>query len=279
MPNITFTSAYFEGPQESIAKLRALLTERDDRTVSDIIIPIPVFPSDGKSWFTDADAQAKIEAMYKTNQAICGYQSDYDFVNDVWGSKWGICDICFGHTDANSLSVSWQSAWSPAYGLFYIIARMFPDVLCMFDNDDECNNYEPHAVYLKNPQPILGFILNQRTEHRDILGKDVFSLLDPKSRSCAYIVQEIKKYEVTDEKGNTTIKDHDKMTEEDWESDYEDASEAGPVEATEGHMAMHYLKAEMYINGFNSAIDMLIADHQRVNETRSYYPQPPKKTE
>jgi len=279
MPNITFTSACFEGPQESLAKLRALLTEKDDRTVSDIIIPIPVFPSDGKSWFTDADAQAKIQAVYKANQAICGYQSDYDFVNDVWGSKWGICDISINESEPTCLSVSWQSAWSPAYGLFYIIARMFPDVLCMFDNEDECANYNPHEIVLKNPQPILEFMLNSRTHHKNILGDDVFSLLDTKSRSCAFMVPTIEKYEVTDDNENTTIKLRCELTEADWDNDPENASEAGEPEVTEMAIAINYLKAEMYMNGFNSAMDILVSDHQRANETRSYFPQPPKKSE
>ena len=280
MPNITFTSACFTGPQESLEKLRALLSLQGDRQVSDILIPIPVFPTNGKSWYADVDQMSQVKAQYLINQQIYGYDSDYDFVNDVWGSKWGICDIDVNEgSEVGFLSVSWQSAWSPAYGLFYIIARIFPDLLCEFSNEDECANYDPHEIVLKNPQPILDFLLNKRTEHKDILGNDVFSLLDTKSRSCAFMIPTIEKHEITDDKGVTTIKLRSEMTAEDWECDTENASENGEPEATEMHMAINYLKAEMYMNGFNSAYDMLADDALRVIQTRNCYPQPNKKTE
>ena len=222
---------------------------------------------------------SKVKAQYLINQQIYGYDSDYDFVNDVWGSKWGICDIDVNDSEDGCLSVNWQSAWSPAYGLFYIIARIFPDLLCEFANEDECANYDPHEIVLKNPQPIIEFLLSMKTEHKAILGDDVYSLLDPKSRSCAFMIPTIEKYEITDDKGVTTIKLRSDMTADDWDCDTENASEQGEPEATEMHMAINYLKAEMYMNGFNSAVDMLVAEPERVFQTRPLHPQPNKKTE
>ena len=274
MPNITFTSASFHGPQESIDKLRALLAKVGERNISDILLPIPPFSENGKVHYGDAEKQAVQQAKYEKNSMVYGYTSDYDFVNDVWGSKWGICDIDIYEAESGMLlSCSWQSAWSPAYGLFYAIARLFPDLLCDFDNEDECGNYNAHKVVLKNPQPIIEFMLSKRTDHRDILGNDVFSLLDNNSRSVAYIVPVKEMYEVTDDKGVSVIKERDKVTAEEWEnSDPENVSEHGEPEVTETHIVINYLKAEMYINGFNTACDMLVSDSLRAIETRNQYP-------
>ena len=65
--------------------------------------------------YSNADKQAELELQALRNQQTYGYSNWYDFCIGEWGTKWDIGgqdDYCV-RTDANSLVLRFQSAWSP----------------------------------------------------------------------------------------------------------------------------------------------------------------------
>lgn len=239
MPNITFTSVSFTGPFEDLVKLHRLLS--DDKDISHTLLPVPPFSQSGKAYFGDAEKMSEQQAIYNLCKKAYGYESDYDFVNDVWGSKWGIANVDV-HTKeltpgATSFSVSWQSAWCPAYGLIYVLARLFPTIEVDANSEDECNMYEPHDIVLKDPQGLVDLLaIGQTKKCRGILQTDGFADIvnhGDDDKQYAYLIE----YEV-------------KEPENDEDEDDDRVAEPKPREKIPEHIGLTFLKAEAYLNGF-----------------------------
>jgi hypothetical protein len=217
MPNITFTSVSFTGPFEDLVKLHRLLST--DKDISHTLLPVPPFDQHGKAYYGDAEKMAEQQAIYNLCKKAYGYESDYDFVNDVWGSKWGIADVEVFDKEltpgANSFSVSWRSAWCPAYGLMY----------------------EPHDIVLKNPQGLVDLIaMGQTKKPRGFLQADGFADIvnhGDDATQYAYLVE----YAVQE-------------PENDEDEDYDRVAEPKPREKIPEHIGHTFLKAEAYLNGF-----------------------------
>ena len=71
---------------------------------------------------------AEIYAQQQANIAKYGYKDWYDWSVDKWGTKWGDCDTEVFHND-DSISVVFQSAWSPPVDGIIHISTLFPDLV------------------------------------------------------------------------------------------------------------------------------------------------------
>ena len=59
----------------------------------------------------------------------------YDWQISNWGTKWEIADVeCDG--DAYSFTCEFDTAWSPAEGIYYAIREQYPDVDCSWFYDE-----------------------------------------------------------------------------------------------------------------------------------------------
>lgn len=238
MPNITFTSVTFTGPYEDLVKLHRLLST--DKEISHTLLPVPPFSQSGKAYFGNAEKQAEQQAIYDLCKKAYGYESDYDFVNDVWGSKWGIADVEVHDNKltpgATHFSAQWQSAWCPAYGLIYVLARLFPTIEVDATSEDECSVYEQHDIVLKNPQDLVELIATGNTKKcRGILQTDGFIDIvnhGDDDKQYAYLIE----YDVTEP-------DED-------DEDGDRVAEPKPREKIPQHIGLTFLKAEAYLNGF-----------------------------
>ena len=51
----------------------------------------------------------------------------YDWNNTNWGTKWDVDPEC-DHLEENCFECEFETAWSPAEGIFYELRKQFPDV-------------------------------------------------------------------------------------------------------------------------------------------------------
>ena len=58
-----------------------------------------------------------------------GSQDDrwYDWNNANWGTKWDTDAEC-DHVESNCFECEFETAWSPAEGIFYALREQYPDV-------------------------------------------------------------------------------------------------------------------------------------------------------
>tara|TARA_B000000557_G_scaffold149172_1_gene121171 strand:+ start:57 stop:527 length:471 start_codon:yes stop_codon:yes gene_type:complete len=77
-----------------------------------------------------------------------GTQDDrwYHWQIEHWGTKWEIANVeCDG--DAYSFTCEFETAWSPAEGIFYALREQYPDVDCTWFYDEPGMQF---AGYLGN---------------------------------------------------------------------------------------------------------------------------------
>ena len=69
------------------------------------------------------------EVFHKTWDFPDGTNDDrwYDWNNTNWGTKWDVDPEC-DHLDENSFECEFETAWSPAEGIFYALREQYPDV-------------------------------------------------------------------------------------------------------------------------------------------------------
>ena len=67
-------------------------------------------------------------AIAQENIAKYGYTDWYGWCVDKWGTKWGDCDTDLFHND-DSISLVFQSAWSPPVDGIVHISTLFPDLV------------------------------------------------------------------------------------------------------------------------------------------------------
>ena len=59
-----------------------------------------------------------------------GKQDDrwYHWQIQNWGTKWEVADVECDHFEPNSFECEFETAWSPAEGIYYALREQFPDV-------------------------------------------------------------------------------------------------------------------------------------------------------
>jgi len=80
-----------------------------------------------KTEFYDAKSQCE-QAFAET-----GYHSWYEWANDIWGTKWGACDVrsdggqCYHDDGTGARFISYDTAWGPLSEDFWLhVSEMFP---------------------------------------------------------------------------------------------------------------------------------------------------------
>jgi len=84
------------------------------------IYPVPQELKDTVSGYLgDSDEQAKLEAQTRANVEKYGYGNWYDFCTNEWSTKWDVGSRGSDtQTSDNSLSLRFDSAWSPPIGIY-----------------------------------------------------------------------------------------------------------------------------------------------------------------
>lgn len=79
-----------------------------------------------------------LQALYEANQAEYGYSTWYDYCVGVWGTKWDVggsdafSDINETVDGIHSITLHFDSAWSPPLGVYPMLEEAGFDVLAYY---------------------------------------------------------------------------------------------------------------------------------------------------
>lgn len=138
-------------------KITALADAFAEGRFLDHVIPVPQCLTREGAASHGGDNADEYDRIRAENLAETGYESWYDFCVDRWGTKWDvggddaiIDDIV---NDGCTLSVSFESAWSPPLGVYEELAAQGYDVVAHYwecgmgfvgkwhNGDDLCYDY------------------------------------------------------------------------------------------------------------------------------------------
>jgi hypothetical protein len=96
----------------------------------------------------DSDEDKKHKAREAEMSAKYGYPNWYEWCNEVWGTKWGACDVQVTREPKHGkMLIYFESAWSPALGLLAEISRLNPTLVFAVSYDEEANLFAGWSVF------------------------------------------------------------------------------------------------------------------------------------
>ena len=131
MPNWCHNRVSFQSENEQdINKLDKIFTSEN---VFNQILPSP----DWKNTPNDKGELPQLREMKDTEGRVIhttydfpdGKNDDrwYDWNINNWGTKWDVDPDC-DHVESNCFECEFETAWSPAEGIFYALREQYPDV-------------------------------------------------------------------------------------------------------------------------------------------------------
>ena len=127
MPNWCNNTVTITGPNSMIDKIEKIVNEEKDAPgLLNFMHPIPPALKDTVSGSESAkpDWQKKDSAKLIKEY---GYDNWYDWCNNNWGTKWDTDAEC-DHVESNCFECEFETAWSPAEGIYYALREQYPDV-------------------------------------------------------------------------------------------------------------------------------------------------------
>ena len=130
--------SFYSENEQDINKLYKIFTSEN---VFNQILPSPDWKNtpneNGELPSTVEMKNQKGEVFTTVQEFPDGTQDDrwYHWQISNWGTKWEIADVeCDG--DAYSFTCEFDTAWSPAEGIFYALREQYPDVDCSWFYDE-----------------------------------------------------------------------------------------------------------------------------------------------
>jgi len=126
MPNWCDNSLTIEGSSENA--LRIMEAFRSNNPFSKIHpCPQELYDDEAHSYGGTDEASARRDARRAELKAKYGYESAYDWQCGEWGTKWDVDPDAYDE-GPTSMSVTFDSAWSPPIELYRWINRNYPEV-------------------------------------------------------------------------------------------------------------------------------------------------------
>lgn len=123
--------SFYSQDEQQISKLYKIFTSEN---VFNQILPAPDWkntPNDKGELpiLREMKSPRTGEVFHRTWDFPDGTNDDrwYDWNNANWGTKWDVDPEC-DHLDENSFECEFETAWSPAEGIFYALREQYPDV-------------------------------------------------------------------------------------------------------------------------------------------------------
>lgn len=123
--------SFYSQDEQQISKLYKIFTSEN---VFNQILPAPDWkntPNDKGELpiLREMKSPRTGEVFHRTWDFPDGTNDDrwYDWNNSNWGTKWDVDPEC-DHLDENSFECEFETAWSPAEGIFYALREQYPDV-------------------------------------------------------------------------------------------------------------------------------------------------------
>ena len=123
--------SFYSDNEQDIKKLWSIFESEEPFNT---IVPSP-------DWKTTPNDKGELPVLREMKSPRTGevFHSTYDFPdgtnddrwyhwnNANWGTKWDVDPEC-DHLDENSFECEFETAWSPAEGIYYALREQFPDV-------------------------------------------------------------------------------------------------------------------------------------------------------
>lgn len=112
--------------EESRAMLQKIYDEIDrvqgtrvDPNLLQTIMPCPQELKETMSgYYGDEEKQKELEKKQQENVEKYGHANWYDYCVDVWGTKWDVSGVSILSRTDNTLSLTFDTAWSPPIGVY-----------------------------------------------------------------------------------------------------------------------------------------------------------------
>ena len=136
MPNWCECELRIEGKKKELAKFKEFAKTKKNVLDTEKFIPYPkkFKDLDEKSRKLDEkrDKMRKRGKSYEEAEKKYPYMKDgfnsggYEWCNDNWGTKWGICDAELIEDYGDELNYEFNTAWSPPEPVIIKMSKMFP---------------------------------------------------------------------------------------------------------------------------------------------------------
>jgi hypothetical protein len=126
MPNWCDNTLTIEGESEDAKRIINAFKDLDP---FDKIHPTPkeLYDNDAHSYSSDPTERTRQDARRSELRDKYGYASAYDWHVGEWGTKWDVEPYVMESSET-SISVSFDSAWSPPIELYKWINRNYPEI-------------------------------------------------------------------------------------------------------------------------------------------------------
>jgi hypothetical protein len=115
------------------------------------LFPIPTELHETVSGYVGEEKAEEHRRQQESNLAKYGHKDWYDWANANWDTKWGACRVDFDEDsffeEHNSITLYWESAWSPAVGLLRNISEQFPELVFGMHFTEEANFFAGYMVF------------------------------------------------------------------------------------------------------------------------------------
>jgi hypothetical protein len=117
------------------------------------LFPIPTELHETVSGYVGEEKAEEHRKQQESNLAKYGHKDWYDWANANWDTKWGACRVDFDEDtfdeNSNSITLYWESAWSPAVGLMRNISEQFPELVLGMHFTEEADFFAGYMVFHK----------------------------------------------------------------------------------------------------------------------------------
>lgn len=163
MPNHVYSKMVITGPEAHIAKFLSAIKKGDQIDISHLYPnPLAEYQSPAKivsqEEFDAAKAKQEeirgenpdasfsiglpiTQAMYDEFMTKYGADNWYDWALKHWGTKWGIYEASILDDVLDKVILEYQTAWSPATGLWQKVSKQFPELKLESKFVDEGGDY------------------------------------------------------------------------------------------------------------------------------------------
>ena len=150
MPNWCFNAVKVSHEDPNMIQRMIDAADKTDSGILQEFVPCPAELRETLAGsFGDADKQAELKAKQEENFLKFGAKDWYDWCINNWGTKWDLREVRVDCHDANNITLSFDTAWSPpieAYGTleelgFIIEAYYYEPGMCFCGlYEDGCEN-------------------------------------------------------------------------------------------------------------------------------------------
>ena len=116
---------------EAEAMMHNIMTElkkSKDCPLFNIIKPMPPELLETVKGSVAEDEKAAHEAQMQSNMEKYGYPTWYEFANEEWGTKWEVCELEHQVNNDGSVTIWFDTAWSPPIAIYEKLFKMGFDV-------------------------------------------------------------------------------------------------------------------------------------------------------